>query len=85
VLRLCYEDMIDDAEASVRRVLQFCELEFEPGCVEFYKTVRSVNTASSEQVRQPIFRTGLAQWCHYEAWLGPLEEALGDARIRYRE
>jgi hypothetical protein len=85
VLRLWYEDVIDDVEASVRRLLQFCELEFEPGCVEFYKTARSVNTASSEQVRQPIFRTGLSQWRHYGTWLGPLEEVLGDALVRYRE
>jgi hypothetical protein len=85
VLRVCYEDVVEDVEGSVRRLLQFCELEFEPGCVEFYKTARSVSTASSEQVRQPIFHTGLSQWRHYETWLGPLEEALGDALIRYRE
>jgi tetratricopeptide (TPR) repeat protein len=85
VLRLYYEDVVEDVEASVRRVMQFCELEFEPGCVEFYKTARSVSTASSEQVRQPIFRTGLSQWRHYETWLAPLEEALGDALVRYRE
>jgi hypothetical protein len=85
VLRLCYEDVVEDVEASVRRVMQFCELEFEPGCVEFYKTARSVSTASSEQVRLPIFRSGLSQWRHYETWLGPLEEALGDALVRYRE
>src|SRR6202790_1892953 len=85
VLHLCYEDVVEDVEASVRRVMQFCELEFEPGCVEFYKTARSVTTASSEQVRLPIFRTGLSQWRHYETWLGPLEEALGDALVRYRE
>jgi tetratricopeptide (TPR) repeat protein len=85
VLRLCYEDVVEDVEANVRRVMQFCELEFEQGCLEFYKSARSVSTASSEQVRQPIFRTGLSQWRHYETWLGPLKEALGDALIRYRE
>jgi tetratricopeptide (TPR) repeat protein len=85
VLHLSYEDVVEDVEASVRRVMRFCELEFEPGCVEFYKTARSVSTASSEQVRQPIFRTGLSQWCHYETWLGPLKEALGDALVRYRD
>ena len=85
VLRVLYEDVVEDCEASVRRMLQFCELEFEPGCVEFHKTVRSVSTASSEQVRQPIFRTGLSQWRHYEPWLGPLKAALGDALVRYRE
>lgn len=64
-------------------MLQFCELEFESGCVEFYKTLRSVSTASSEQVRQPLFRTGLSR--HYEPWLGPLKDGLGDALVRYRE
>ena len=72
-------------EGSVRRILDFCELEFEPGCVEFHKTSRSIRTASSEQVRQPIYREGLDQWRNYEPWLGPLREALGDALTRYRD
>jgi len=84
-LHLCYEDVVEDVEDSVRRMMQFCGLEFEPTCVEFYRNQRTVNTASSEQVRLPIFRSGLLQWRHYEAWLGPLEEALGDALVRYRE
>ena len=58
---------------------------FEPACVEFYKTERSIRTASSEQVRQPIFREGLDQWKNYEPWLGPLRDALGDALLRYRD
>jgi hypothetical protein len=69
--------MIDDLESTVRRILDLCELEFEPACIEFYKTERSVRTASSEQVRQPIFREGLDQWRHFEAFLGPLRAALG--------
>ena len=52
-------------------------LEFEPGCIEFYKTERAVHSASSEQVRRPIYREGVDQWRHYEPWLGPLKEALG--------
>ena len=52
-------------------------LQFEPACVEFYKTERSVRTASSEQVRQPIFREGLFQWRNYEPWLGPLKGGFG--------
>ena len=82
VLRVQYEDVVEDIEANVHRLLQFCGLPFEPGCVEFHKTARSVSTASSEQVRQPIFRTGLSQWRHYEPWLGPLKQALGDALTR---
>jgi tetratricopeptide (TPR) repeat protein len=84
VLRIWHEDVVDDLETNVRRVLDFCGLDFEPACVEFYKTERSVRTASSEQVRQPIFREGLDQWKNYEPWLGSLKEALGDALERYR-
>jgi tetratricopeptide (TPR) repeat protein len=84
VLRIWHEDVVDDLEHNVRRILDFCGLEFEPACVEFYKTERSVRTASSEQVRQPIFREGLDQWKHYEFALGPLKDALGDALVRYR-
>jgi hypothetical protein len=69
----------------VRRILEFCGLEFEPACIEFHKTERSIRTASSEQVRRPIFREGLDQWKHFAPWLGPLEQALGDALVRYRD
>jgi tetratricopeptide (TPR) repeat protein len=85
VLRVHHEDVVDDLEGSVRRILDFCELDFEPACVEFHKTSRSIRTASSEQVRQPIYREGLDQWRNYEPWLGGLREALGDALTRYRE
>jgi tetratricopeptide (TPR) repeat protein len=84
VLRVQHEDVVDDLEGNIRRLLDHCELEFEPGCVEFHKTERSVRTASSEQVRQPIYRDGLDQWRHYEPWLGSLRESLGDALTRYR-
>ena len=85
VLRVQHEDVVDDLESNVRRILNFCGLEFEPRCVEFHKTVRSVRTASSEQVRQPIYREGLEQWKNFEPWLAPLVEALGDAVSRYRD
>jgi Sulfotransferase family len=85
ILRVYYEDVVEDLEGNARRILEFCGLEFEPVCLEFYKTERSIRTASSEQVRQPIFRDGLLQWRNYEPWLAPLKESLGDARIRYRE
>jgi len=85
VLRVYYEDVVEDLEGNVRRILEFCGLDFEPACIEYYKTERSVRTASSEQVRQPIFREGLFQWRNYEPWLGPLRDALGDALIRYCE
>lgn len=85
VFRIWHEDVVDDLEGNVRRLLDFCELEYEPACVKFYKTERSIRTASSEQVRQPIFREGLDHWRHFEPWLGPLRDALGDAPLRYRE
>ncbi len=65
--------------------LNHCGLEFEPACVEFHKTRRSVRTPSAEQVRQPFFREGLDQWRAFEPWLGALKAALGDAAERYRE
>jgi hypothetical protein len=77
-LRVQHEDLVEDLEGNVRRILEFCGLEFEPACLEFYKTERSVRTASSEQVRQPIYREGLDQWRNFEPWLGPLKETLRD-------
>ena len=62
VLRVQHEDVVDDLERNVRRILDFCGLPFEPACVEFHRTERSIRTASSEQVRRPIFREGLDQW-----------------------
>jgi predicted Zn-dependent protease len=85
ILRIDHEAVVEDLESNVRRILDFCGLEFEPACVEFHKNERSVRTASSEQVRRPIFREGLDQWKNYAPWLGPLKEALGDAVERYRE
>ena len=85
VLRVKYEDVVDDLEGNVRRILEFCGLAFEPACIDYHKTVRSVRTASSEQVRQPIYREGLEQWRHFEPWLAPLIEALGDAPSHYHD
>jgi tetratricopeptide (TPR) repeat protein len=84
ILRVQHEDVVEDLDGNVRRILDFCGLEFEPACIEFHKTARSVRTASSEQVRRPIFREGLDQWKHYEPWLGDLKAALGDALLNYR-
>ena len=84
VLRVHHEDVVEDLEGSVRRILEHCELPFEPACLEFHRTERSIRTASSEQVRLPIYREGLEQWRHFEPWLTPLREALGDALERYR-
>ena len=77
VLRVLHEDVVEDLEGQVRRLLDFCGLPFEQACVDFHRTERSIRTPSAEQVRQPISRAGLAQWRHYEPWLDPLKEALG--------
>ena len=77
VLRVQHEDVVDDLEGSVRCILDYCGLAFEPACLEFHKTKRSVRTPSSEQVRQPIFREGLDQWKKFSAHLDPLRTALG--------
>ncbi|HST28780.1 MAG TPA: sulfotransferase [Rudaea sp.] len=79
VHRVIHENLIDDTEREVRRLLDYCGLPFEEGVLRFFENDRPVRTASSEQVRQPINRTGVDQWRHYEPWLGPLEAALGTA------
>jgi len=84
ILRVQHDDVVADLEGSVRRLLDHCGLAFEPGCVEFHKTQRSVRTPSSEQVRRPIFRDGLDQWTRFEPHMGPLKAALGDAVTRYK-
>ena len=84
ILRVQHEDLVDDLETQVRRMLNFCGLPFEQSCIDFHKTKRNVRTPSSEQVRQPIFRTALDAWQNYEPWLDPLKEALGeDVRRRF--
>jgi len=74
--RVDYERLVDDVEIEVRRLLDYCELPFEPACLRFYENTRAVRTASSEQVRQPIFREGLEHWRSFEPWLDPLKTAL---------
>ena len=83
VHRVFYERMVDDTEGQVRALLDYCGLEFEPACLEFYKTDRAVRTASSEQVRQPIYRDATEEWRPYEGYLAPLKYALGAALDAY--
>ena len=77
VLRVQHEDVLDDQEGQTRRMLEYLGLPFEEACIDFYKSKRAVRTASSEQVRQPINRSGQAAWQPYEPWLGELCAALG--------
>lgn len=77
ILRVNYEDVVADLETQVRRLLNFCELPFEETCLNFHATERAVRTASSEQVRQPIYQSGVDQWTNFSPWLDPLREVLG--------
>jgi len=85
VHRVFYERMVEDTEAEVRRLLARCGLPFEEACLRFYDNERAVRTASSEQVRRPIFREAVDHWRHYEPWLGPLKNALGTVLTAYPE
>jgi tetratricopeptide (TPR) repeat protein len=77
VYRLFYENLVGNPEMEIRRVLEYLELPFEASCLQFHDNRRPVNSASSEQVRMPIYDEALDHWRHYEPWLGPLKVALG--------
>ena len=81
--RVIYERLVNDTEGEVRSVLDYCGLPFEEGCLRFFENKRPVRTASSEQVRQPIYQSGVEQWRHYDAFLAPLRDALGSALDEY--
>jgi tetratricopeptide (TPR) repeat protein len=83
VHRVIYEDMVAQTEAEVRRMLDYLGLPFEAACLEFHRNTRAVRTASSEQVRQPIYTDAVEHWRAYAEWLGPLEAALGDVATCY--
>lgn len=78
VLRVQYEDVVSDLEPQVRRILEYCNLPFEQACVDFHETDRAVRTASSEQVRQPIYSGSVNTWKRFEAHLQPLIDILAD-------
>lgn len=83
VHRVIYEHMVANTEAEVRRLLDYCGLPFDDACMKFYENDRAVRTASSEQVRQPIFRDAVEHWRHYEPWLEPMKQALGPVLDTY--
>jgi tetratricopeptide (TPR) repeat protein len=83
VHRVIYEAMVADPEAETRRLLDHCGLPFEDACLRFYENDRAVRTASSEQVRQPIFTDAADHWRNYDPWLGPLKAALGPVLDAY--
>lgn len=82
---IVYERLVEDTEGEVRRLLDYLELPFDEACLRFFETDRPVYTPSSEQVRSPINKSGMERWKHYEPWLGPLKEALGDVLDHYPE
>ena len=84
ILRVNNEDIIDNLETQVRRILEFLELPFEQSCVSFHETNRSVRTASSEQVRQPINKKGMGRWKPYAKHLNPLIDVL-DKSLLHQE
>jgi len=75
--RVIYEDLVDNTEAEIRRLLDYCGLPFDSACLRFWETERPISTHSSEQVRTPVFRGALDRWRHYEPFLTPLAQALG--------
>ena len=77
VLRVHNEDVIENLESEVRRLLEFCGLPFEQACMDFHKTERNVRTPSSEQVRRPVNSSGVGQWRKYSPFLGALKQSLG--------
>ena len=84
VHRVIYEDLVEDPRGQIRGLLDYCGLDFEPACLSFHETRRAVRTASSEQVRRPIFREGLDRWRYFEPWLEPLKEELGSVLETWR-
>lgn len=83
VLRVKHEDVVDDVAGQIRRILDFCGLPFEQNCVDFHRTKRNIKTPSSQQVRQPIYRSGLSQWRNFESQLTPLTSALSERLTGY--
>ena len=82
ILRVNNEDIIEDLEGQVKRILEFLELPYEEECISFYETDRSVRTASSEQVRRPINKEGMGRWKPYSKHLKPLLNNLGKELLR---
>jgi len=83
IYRVIYESLIADTEREVRALLAYCDLPYEEACLRFYENERAVRTASSQQVRQPIFRDALEHWRNFDPWLLPLKQALGGVLDAY--
>jgi hypothetical protein len=84
ILHLYYEGLVAAPETHIRRLLTHCGLEFDPRCLQFHETQRPIRTSSSEQVREPLYASGVGYWRRFERELQPLAESLGDCVERYR-
>jgi tetratricopeptide (TPR) repeat protein len=85
VLHVSYEELVRHPESGIRRVLTHCGLDFQSACLSFHETKRPVRTASAEQVRQPLYNSGVGYWKHFESELAPLRAALGDCLDRFAD
>jgi tetratricopeptide (TPR) repeat protein len=85
VHRVIHERLVDDPETEIRALLAYCGLGWEDACLRFHETKRAVRTASSEQVRRPLSKSGIGQWKPYEQWLEPLKAALGPALVHWND
>jgi hypothetical protein len=83
ILDVQYEKLLDDLECESRRLLDYCELNWEEACLDFHRSQRAVRTASSWQVRQPLYRTAMARWKKFESHLDGLKKALSDRAVRW--
>jgi hypothetical protein len=81
IYRLRYENLVNDIESEARALLEFLGMPFEPSCMRFWENARAVQTASSEQVRRRIYRSGLGHWRHFAPWLGSLSHTLAEHGI----
>ena len=78
ILRVSYESLVDNTEAEIRRMLDYCGLPFQESCLRYWETERGVLTPSAQQVRKPIYRGAVEAWKNFDPWLGELKAALGD-------
>jgi hypothetical protein len=85
VLHVQYEELVRDPQTQIRRLLEHCGLPFESACLAFHETKRAVRTASAEQVRQPLYTSGVGHWRNFVTELEPLRHALGDSLQRFAE
>jgi hypothetical protein len=81
--RVIYEELVENPEQEIRRLLDYCGLPFEESCLRFYETDRGIRTISSEQVRQPLYKSAVEKWRNFEPWLDPLKNALGPVLQAY--